>query len=214
MEVTPNPQQIKLAKIRVPFYDFIDYALKNGKAKDTVIRRIKSQDEYHPGKDFYLHLRREIVRKHKAGEPISSIDLEELTKGLKDHRRIKAYPPLVDAYAGWLYGKELSWFNAPKGLWRFGGLEVPVNPNFGLVIDGVPHLIRLHFSKGKKMDERYGELMANLMRYTISDAPEGCRMAVLDVRRATLYEETSMSPPVVHMLEREAQNWLAGWERV
>ena len=83
-----------------------------------------------------------------------------------------------------------------------------MSPSFGLHIDGIPHLIRLHLSKNPKMDSHRAALMAHLMRLAYPELPLEHEMAILDVKKGILYEEITLSDTVVQKFHREVSSWV------
>jgi hypothetical protein len=200
----------KPQKMRVPFAAFVEFVMKEGRAKETVVRN-SQLTKYDPRTDFYKRFRTQFEQVHKAGLPITTIDVQAITEGLKEDsrvRKIKSFTALIDSYAAWTNGKNLVWFKPERRTVMIGELELVVSPNLGLHIDGIPYFIRLHLSKTKKMNAQQGGLMAYFMRLAYPELSNNHRMAVLDVRKGTLYEEVPLSQGVLDMLSREASNWV------
>jgi hypothetical protein len=100
------------------------------------------------------------------------------------------------------------WFPPPRGVWSRGGVQVRVNPELGLLLGGVPHLVKLHFKQDKLRGNRV-QVVTHLMREALADAaPSGCVMAALDVRRGKLVAP-SLDAGVSLQLDGEVAFWSA-----
>jgi hypothetical protein len=195
---------------RVPYGIFIDFVLREGKAKETIVKNAQP-GKYDPRTDFYKRLRTQFERVHQAGSPITDIDVAAITEGLNEGSRakkVKAFSAIIDGYAQWAKGKTLIWFKTQRQIVPIGDLELVVNPHFGLEIDGIPSLIRLHLSKSTKMDSQRAGLMTYLMRLAYPELPKTHKMTILDIRKGFLYEEIPPSHGVIDMLNREATKWV------
>jgi len=79
-------------------------------------------------------------------------------------------------------------------------------------IDNYPHLVKLYF-KADKLAKRRIDLSTHLMAVACADqAPDGCVMGVLDVRRSKLITPTVPIDRIDTMLLGEAAYWVATWQ--
>lgn len=106
---------------------------------------------------------------------------------LKDSKKIKNYPDIAAGYAKWLGKKDLGWFKPPHETFSAYGVEVTVNPEVGLRIAGVPHIIKLYF-KGESLTVAKVQIVAHLMEVTLRPLckKQETRMSILDTRNARL----------------------------
>jgi len=191
---------------------FVDFVSAAGPPKLTVVRRTKKQmeDGYGPEKDFYKRIREAIIEMHRAGDTIAHVS--GVLPGLTDKKKIDNYPQLVEGYKKWRGRKGTTWFEPVHALWRSGALAVKVNPELGLTIQGTPHLVKLYF-KADKLAKRRIDLITHLMAVACADqAPDGCVMGVLDVRRSKLITPTVPIDRIDTMLLGEAAYWVAAWQ--
>jgi hypothetical protein len=168
---------------RISLTDFVDIVSASGTPKATRVRNVISRQEYSPAADFYKRIREQIAETHQRSLPRSSLDLAG--RSLSDKKKRTAYPEIIAAYKKWWGRKTLEWFTPKTKVYSAHDVDVTVNPELGLVIDGVPHLIKLYFKKEPIAKNRM-DLITHLMATTLSHAFAGTRMAVLDVRRSKL----------------------------
>jgi hypothetical protein len=191
---------------------FVDFVSKAGTPKFTVVKEWKNKDDYHPATDFYKAVRDGIVEMHKKGKLASH--LTGLLSGLKDQKKITAYPPVVQGYKKWMGKKSLTWFTPPVDTWSHAGLDVKVNPEVGLEVNGVPHLLKLYF-KAEPLTKNRIDLITHMMSATVgSKCPAGCVMGVFDIRNAKVITPTVPIPTLNIQLKGEAAYWMTIWPSV
>ncbi|MEP6653198.1 MAG: hypothetical protein ABJA82_07550 [Myxococcales bacterium] len=168
---------------------FVDFVMKSGTPKLTVVRKFKERDDYDPQTDFYKKIRQGIVRLHREGKP--KTELDSLIAGLSDEKKQNAYPEIVSGYKKFLGSKKVKWFEPPQGDWTAGGLKVSVNPELGLEINGQPFVLKLYF-KDEALQKKRAEIVAHMMNVVLGPmSPSAAAFVVLDVRRGK-----SVQPPV------------------
>ena len=191
---------------------FVDFVSKAGTPKLTVVKNDKHKGPYVPAQDFYKPLREIIIAMHQRGQSTSVLDA--LLSSTQDAKKRTAYPAIVRAYKRWLGRKTVAWFKPVSRIWSHGGLDVAVNPELGLVINGTPHLIKLYF-KSEPLTKNRTDIVTHLMGITCANgAPAGCRMSVLDVRQANLIVPTVPIPGLTIQLQGEAAYWMTVWPQV
>lgn len=164
--------------------DFVDIAHTSGMPKATKVAEVKNRGPYDPRFDFYKPLRERIEFVHQRG--LGKDHLKDVLTGLKDRKKINIYPDLVTAYRKWWGRKELPWFTAPRGTFSDGGVDVVVNPELGLIIGDVPHVVKLHF-KTEPLSRSRAEIVTHLIEMTLRPkASPGTVFALLDVRSGRL----------------------------
>lgn len=188
---------------------FVDFVSKAGTPKFTVVKNWKHKKPYTPATDFYKLIRDEITDIHIKSRPISALD--DLLPTLKDSKRQEIYPQIISGYKRWLGRKQPTWFSPPSTIWTHIGLDVAVNPELGLMIDGTPHLIKMYF-KSEPLTKNRIEIITHLMDLTRHPGlPKDCKMAVLDVRQSKLITPSVPVPGLTAQLQGEAAYWLAVW---
>ena len=179
---------------RLSLTDFVDIVSASGTPKMTKVAQIKRRQDYNPAFDFYKTIRDRIVDVHRNEYPKSTI--KKLISTLTDAKRLEVYPMLIKGYNKWWGQKSFNWFDPPSELFSQHGVDISVNPELGLLINGSPHLVKLYF-KAEKLTKSRTDIITHLMAITLGGkCPTGTEMSVLDVRQAKL-----ISPPVsIHNL--------------
>jgi len=195
---------------RISLTDFVDIVVKSGTPKATKVVQIKQRQDYEPAADFYKPLREFIVGTHRKGG--SRFVPAEVLAPLTDPKKLANYPAAVDGYLRWWGSKHLSWFEPPTGVFSGHGVDVAVNPELGLVVNGVPHVIKLYF-KADPLSKLRVDIVTHLMEVALGSRPADAKsMAVLDVRRAKLVCSATPSPRVHAALTAELAYVAALWE--
>ena len=197
---------------RISMTDFVDIVSKSGTPKTTKVAEVKNRRPYEPAFDFYRLIRETIIEAHENGQPRSAI--ESVLEILTDRKKITAYPDLVMGYTKWWGRKTLDWFEPPTAFFSAHGVDVSVNPELGLTINGQPHLVKLYF-KAPKLAKNRIDIITHLMEVALTDeCPKGTAMAVLDVRRSKLIRPTVAIPTLDATLIAELAYVAALWPRV
>ncbi len=193
---------------------FVDFVSKSGRPKLTVLRKTKKQieDGYGPEKDFYKRIREALVEMHGTGGTMR--DVSAVLPALTDQKKVALYPKLVEGYRRWSGRKGAEWFEPTHIVWRHDKLGVRVNPELGLTIKGVPHLIKLYFKQESLAKTRI-DVITHLMAVACGEqAPDGCVMGVLDIRQSKLFKPTVPIDGLDTMLRAEAAYWISAWDEL
>lgn len=185
---------------------FVDFVSKAGTPKLTAVKKAKQQltEEYDPARDFYKAARDGIVNMHKHGRPKTALD--SLVKGLTDKKKVTAYPPIIKGYKKFLGRKQVAWFDPPHGEWTHDGLAVTVNPELGLSIDGVHHVLKLYFKADKLAKLRIG-IATQLMQLLLAKGKKPVVFGVLDVRNARVFSSPGTDSGLIALLQGEASSF-------
>jgi len=191
---------------------FIDFVCKSGTPKLTEVKNWKRRPGYTPAGDFYKRFREGVVDMHERNLPLSS--LNGVLRGLTHAVKKEHYPEIVAGYRKWLCKKQAVWFPPIVAGWQFQSLEVTVNPEVGLTLDGAPHLIKLYM-KSEPLKANRVNLITNLMTLACGPgAPADCVMGILDVRRSRLFTPPTPDPLFTAQLQGEAAYWCQVWDSV
>ena len=163
--------------------DFVDIAHASGLPKATKVATVKNRGPYDPRFDFYKPLREQIERIHEQG--LGKERLKDVLGNLSDRKKVNIYPDLVGAYNKWWGKKELPWSPPPRGIFSDSGIDIVVNPELGLTIAGVPHIIKLHF-KAEPLSRSRADIVTHLMELTLRPKAADAVLALLDVRSGRL----------------------------
>ncbi len=192
---------------------FVDYVNTVGTPRMTVVKNAKTMygRGYSPEIDFWRGLRNRIIKMHTKGRDKS--DLDSLTRHLKDKKKAVRYPLAIRGYKRWLGKKEIRWFSPKSLLWEEDDLEVKVNPELGLTINGKKYLIKLYF-KGKDLAKKRADTMLCLMEQTVCQECVGAIPAIVDVQKGKLLAPTRAIPDINVLLVGEAAGFCAMWRRL
>ena len=189
---------------RISLTYFVDFVLKAGTPKLTGVREFKeNKDEIYT--DFYKPVREAIVEMHKTGA--SDKYLDEFVASLTDERRKRIYPSIVEGYRKFLSSAKITWFHPPSGTYPLGGVEININPELGLNIDGTPHLIKMHFRSEPLSSKRVQVVLTLLTSSGLGTSVPGCVFAMLDVRKGRLHTLKAPNPRLNLLLRGEAASF-------
>jgi hypothetical protein len=191
--------------------DFVDFVSASGTPRVTKVREIKSRPDYNPAFDFWRALRQAVVELHEQGMAAAALDriLPELTDG----KKTAAYPPLIAAYKKWMRPLTLEWFAPPVASWTDERLTVRLNPELGLRINGVPHVVKLYF-KRDPLSARRLAVIFHLMNERLPQRQRGAIPAVLDVPRGKLCLAPAPTAGLGVLLKSEAVAFVTIWENL
>lgn len=197
--------------IEISLSDFADFIMKVGTAQLTKVHQLATRDSYHPSTDFWKGVRDAIQHFHRSGGTDRHF-LEKPLEGLHDRKKRNCYPDAISGYKRFLGRKSIQHFTPPKETWTFEDLQVKINPELGLLINGKRFLVKLHF-KEDAIDQQNLKLVFALMRMCLHGAEEhrGISMAVLDVRKGKLHIEKKFDPDLVVLLEAQAKSFIHMW---
>lgn len=192
--------------------DLVDIASTTGTPKITKVRNVKYRPDYTPAFDFYRPFREHIIELHQEG--LTKEHVDDVISQLLDEKKLSNYPPLVDGYKKWWGRKNIVWFEPPSGFWSAYGVDVRVNPELGLEINGTRHLIKLYL-KSEPLSKPRLDLIIHLMDITLSPlSPIPTTMAVLDVRRKNLISPTVPIPNLTAAVNAELAYIAALWNDI
>jgi hypothetical protein len=192
--------------------DFVDFVLKSGKPKQTVVKSIKNRPPYAPFEDFWLGLREEIVAFHSQGKRDKAA-IDRAMDGVSHNPKLVAYPPAIKAYKRFLGRKQIDWFAPEKSVWSAGGMHIRVNPELGLRINGQAYQLKLYFKKDKLCKAK-ADLILRLMAEALPSTTKGIHVAILDVREGKLFESDGKSTELSPLLEGEAISFATIWRNL
>ena len=186
---------------QISLTDLVDIVLKSGTPKATKVAQVKARPDYEPAFDFYKSLRDRIIEIHRDGDPKSALNAFMAT--VTDQKKQINYPSAVNGYKKWWGRKTLGWFPPPRANYARHGVEVIVNPELGLDVNGARHLIKLYF-KTDPLSRLRVDIIIGLMETTLRPH---CRkddaMTVLDVRQARLFSFQATAIASMAMIDAE-----------
>lgn len=192
--------------------DLVDVISKSGSPKATKVSQIKNRKAYHPATDFYKPLRDGVVRIHQAGEDRNA--LNKLLNSINDPKKIPNYGHALNGYRKWWGKKQIEWFDPPKNLYGHAGIDVAINPELGLVIDGQRYVIKLYL-KDEPLIKLRIDLATVLMEIALRDlCEENDVIALLDVRQGKLFRVSAPIKSTKVIVDAELAYVAALWPNV
>ncbi|MBH9658247.1 hypothetical protein JAO05_24415 [Burkholderia pseudomallei] len=181
--------------------DFVDIVSKSGTPKATKVASVKERPDYEPALDFYRTLREGIIHLHQSSKPKSELD--RILDKLSDPKKIKNYPALLEGYRKWWGKKSLVWFSPPRASYEHAGIQININPELGMSVDSVRHVIKLYF-KADALTKPRADLITYLMETELRKlaAPTDV-MTVLDIRKAKAFTYGASSATTQRMINAE-----------
>jgi hypothetical protein len=179
---------------RLSLTDFVDIVSKSGTPKATKVAQVKNRPKYEPAADFYKPIRDFLIELHRNNQAKSN--LKSVLPSITDQKKRTNYPGIILGYSKWWGTKVLDWFEPPSDFFSAHGIEVAVNPELGLTINGKRYLIKLYF-KSDPLSKTRVDIVTHLMEVALRPhCTEGEVMAVLDTRKAKLICPTV---PIAHL---------------
>ena len=183
---------------RIALEHFIDFMLTVGPPKIAGVRECKDR-RYDHLTDFYRPLRDAIVTMHEQGSATSSLDAFLAT--VQDERKARLFPALVAQYRSFLESQPMRWFAPPSALLPVGDLEIEVKPELGVEIDGVPHVLMMHF-RGERLARKRVNLIVGVLMSALGSMRSDAVFGVLDVPQARVRALKSAPNPKLGLLMR------------
>ena len=166
--------------------DFVDFVSSMGSPKATKVKQLKNRPEYHPAFDFYKPLRDGIIKIHTQNGGRDS--LNQIMTSLSDSKKFSNYSELIAGYYKWWGRKEILWTGSSCDLFSFHGVDISVNPELGVRVNGQEYLIKLYM-KSEPLNTYRVRVLTYLMEIALENAvSQSTKMAVLDVRNSKLFE--------------------------
>ena len=167
------------------FTDYLEVVMRSGPPKAAKLAEIKHRDPYTPAKDFYKGIRETIIDTHARAHAKAYLTAQATARA-SNARKTVHYAAIAAEYVRWWGRKTLSWFDPPRATWSSNGVTVNVNPELGLSVNGVEHVVKLHF-KGDAIARYRVPVALELMAGTLATRRPRALFSVLDVRRRRMY---------------------------
>lgn len=168
------------------------------------------QQGYDPRRDYWRKLRDAIVDMHENARDKSVLD--QVLQGLDSKKDIH-YRTCVASYKRWVGRKSLVWIGTHAHVWQSGNISVRVNPELGLAINGVEHLVKLYF-KSEALSRHRVDVLLLLLSSAATGRYSQAKPAVLDVHNGSLISSGSQAGHLSALLAGEAAAFEAMWVRV
>lgn len=197
---------------RITLTDFIEVVTKSGSPKATKVSQLKNREAYAPATDFYKIIRDGIIKIHR--ESLTKSELTKLTKNIHDPKKTANYPAMIDGYKKWWGNKQLAWIEPINAVYSNSGINVAINPEIGLEIYSIPHIIKLYF-KSDALTKTKSDLITTLMSHTLSQKTgSSTNFSILDVRNSKLFTYSATTKNFQPMVDAELSYIASLWPHV
>ena len=183
--------------LKLSLTTFVDIVSLSGTHKATETRKALNQDDYHPSKDYYRQVREGIIDLHEQDKP--KLELENILKSLSHENRRGNYIEIISSYLKWIGKKKLEWFQPPYSTYGNDQVDIRVNPELGLNINGSDHIVKLYF-KSDKLTKAKADIIMGVMQECFGSENI---MSVLDIRRSKLFVPTKKIPMLKQTVDAE-----------
>lgn len=185
----------------VPLTRFIDFTVAQGAARVRAVAAAKK--DYEPQTDFYKRIRAATIRQFEDGWDATKF--RKTVEKISTEHKVEHFEECRAGLAKWARNKTISATQAPNKLWMASGLEVQVNPELRMVVDGDKFVVKLYFSAPKLSKARRDHML-----YLLEEAaPAGQTAAILDVRRSKLIPAPATRRELGPLLAAEAGAFVA-----
>ena len=191
---------------------FFPFVLADSMAKRSELLAIKrTQGLYTPAIDYWRLLRLQIAAFHQFA-PGPGPDALDTAIELAHPDRKHHYVTAVAGYRRFLGRKRIHWIDAPRrAIWLADDLQVRVNPELHITINGDPHVVKLYLRSDPR--RALTQRTANPLAYLLH-ACHGHLGAplVVDVLRGRAFGLTRQSFDYDAMLRAQAAAFRSLWE--
>lgn len=210
---TTNRRGSGASSILVSLTDFVDFVSKSGRPKLTQVQHVKWRPNYEPKTDFWRPLREAIIDFHRTNQSQKAV-LDRALAGITHKPKLAAYPVALAGYKKFLGKKAIQAFPEVRGSWNQGNLNVIVNPELTLSIQGMAHVVKLYF-KTEPLSMKNAELILLMMADSLgSKVAPNTVMSLLDVQRGKLFTTTGVDVVLKPLLQGEAASFETMWNQL
>lgn len=193
---------------------FAAFCQADGSDKDAEVAMIKREQGLYSGAlDYWALLRAQILAHHEFPPSPDGGALDAAVQLAPDERRWQ-YARAVAEYRQFLAGRTVSLIGRPRpAVWLHRGLQVQVNPELHLMVDGGPLLIKLYLRSpsAQALSSDTAEALVQLIDSTHGHL--GLPL-VFDVFRGRVFGPPRWAQPAADRLQAEAAAFVAIWSEL
>lgn len=187
------------------FEKFAEFILKKDKYKRTFVKAEISKSEYRPEEDFYMKLRTRLKKIFRHN--LSLNELDELLKTINP-KKLNCYEESIRCIKEFLQDKIYSWEPISNFKVEYAGLNIIVNPHFGLKINGALYLIRIHFKKNEISLKKI-KILQKIMQNAYQNEADNIKLSIWDIRRCKFYSiGLNEEIHIEYNLPKLAEKWI------
>lgn len=197
--------------ISVSMTRFCDFVATDPLGQFSKVKEIRRQYEapYRPGGDYWSRWREGAAEVHRQGG--ARADIEALGTNAKDNRGDQ-YTSASAGYCQFWGRKRLDLLAEPqRATWVHDELEVRVNPEWLLEINGTSTVVKLHLKEKLRLNQRLANPLLYLLDEHFGSGVGDRTVGIIDVHRGKLWKPTSPSTGMDAVLRMQAAAFIAGW---
>lgn len=182
--------------------------------KLAAISNAKHAPTYDVKTDWWKQLREFIPKNHKQGG--SAADLFKFVNSVTLVKQ-NSYSDRVAAYASWWGNNALKSAGGKPTTWSAAGLDVTVNPELFLSVNGVRHIIKLYFKQSEKLSVDRANVVLRLLELTYHKgaSPAGHPViGILDLAQTQFIVPTKSLAFLDPLLAGEAAAFTTMWPSI
>jgi hypothetical protein len=209
---SPSEMSEKGEGMQISSTTYMKFLISTGTPRVAVVREARRhvEDGYAQGSDYYRGVREGTIDILRAGR--HPVELDAIIEDAIPARR-ENYRACVDGLRKWMGRQGIVWTRRPTPkTWRSGELEVRINPELLVTVDGKPHRVKLYLPAKPVMNQRRANLLIHLLKMAGDDG--SANVSILDSRKSRLFSQTFDSPDFDVLLEAEAMSFTAMWHAV
>ncbi|MDN4166058.1 hypothetical protein QWY31_11130 [Cytophagales bacterium LB-30] len=190
---------------KIPMSVFINFLSSRGLDRRKCVQA-SLFEPYSPLKDFYKPLREKMIDVFRRDGDIS--EYEDFLRNLSHDLKREHYRPLISSIRQ-LYKKykRIEWFVPRSAIWSYDKLQVTVNPELGLILDGRFFLVKLYF-KNKKLEKSEQESILAIMEDAFSSEDLGAECVIWDLPRNKIIKSKGKSKDLINYMRMEVEIFL------
>jgi hypothetical protein len=198
--------------IKITLTDFVDFVLLSGGKKLKKVREIKERGGYDPKTDYYRIVRDKIINTHMYDKPI--VEIDKAVNLTSDDSKRKNYKLIIEGYKKFLGKKKVDYFDPPKEKYNYKELSMTLNPELGLKIKGIPHVLKLYFKKDKIEKDKIHSIICLMETQLKNLVDEKAEFAVLDIQKSKLYYKDKRIIDYMPLISGEADSFITMWNKI
>ncbi|MDZ7649279.1 MAG: hypothetical protein U5K54_20095 [Cytophagales bacterium] len=130
---------------------------------------------------------------------------------LTDKKKHLRYTSLINSFTKFLGRKKIAWFNPPSNTWSYRDLNVKMNPEIGLNINGEKFIIKLYF-KDSPLQKKDIKVLLWMMNLSLCNGIyTGYKCALLDIDKGKFFPFKEDNSSMLSLVEGEADYFIKLW---
>ena len=183
---------------------FANFVTEKPNKRKKYVNKIINKEPYAFKKDYYSVLRIKLISTIKKNK--SLIELNQMLKKINPKKH-NHYEVLIDQIQNFMQGVKYIWVEPPKNIIEYSGLQLKVNPEIGININGETLFIKMYFKQDQIENEKVN-VMLKIMQDSIKEDYQNAKVAILDVRRCELHKKDINEEIIIpYNLDQEARVW-------